>query len=153
MLYKSVSKMFQRCFKDVACLLMFQQCFNNVSTMFQPCFNDASPMFHRCFKYVAIMFQRCFNNVSTMFQGCAKDVPTMIDPTMEVSWVGVFQECFKNVSLVFHWFLMLFLDCFKGVMGVSLLSYGCFKCVLLVPKSSQLPEHKEGLFIINAVVL
>ena len=39
---------------------MFQQCFNNVSTMFQQCFNN-----------VSTMFQECFNNVSTHSTFCS----------------------------------------------------------------------------------
>ena len=95
--------------------------------MFQQYFNDVPMMLQQCFNNVSTMFQRCFNDVSTMFQGCSEDV------LRKSNW------CFIG----FEWY---FLDCFKGVMGVSFLSYGCFKCFLFVLKSSQLTEHKEGLF-------
>ena len=74
-----------------------------------------------------------------MFQGCSEDVPTMVLPTMEVSWVGVLkmlQEGFNSVSRNSYWcfigFQRYFLDCFKGVMGVSMLSYGCFNNISMM---------------------
>ena len=95
---------------------MLQQ-FNDVPTMFQPGFNDVLRIFQGCSSNGSP------NNRSDLVElkGCSKYVSR------------VFQE---RLMLVFHW-------CF---IGVSLLSYRCFKCVFFVPKSLQLPEHKEGLF-------
>jgi nitrite reductase/ring-hydroxylating ferredoxin subunit len=48
--------------------VLFQRCFNAVSTLFQRCFNAVSTLFQRCFNAVSKLFQRCFNAVFRQFR-------------------------------------------------------------------------------------
>ena len=120
---------------------MFHNCFTYVSPVSHQCLSIVSPVSHHCLTTVSTVFYLCCIKIITATQAygglVCVDICIYIGLCVNMSDMSpVYHQCFTSISPVFH-------QCF---ISVSPLFHQCFTRFVL--KSSQLPEHMEGSFVL-----